>query len=82
MGLKPLPYLCMQDFVFAEDIIKGDWSCPKNDLHWDYIILDLPGDTAYETMTSQVYKYNKLVKGMANNFVFIAMTSFLWQMVR
>jgi len=56
MGLKSSPYQAVQGVSIAEDVIRGDRSCPENPFRWDEVILNLPGSAGYDPTRPWVYK--------------------------
>ncbi len=56
MGFVSSPYTAVQGTLIAEEVIRGDPSCPNNIFHWDDVILNLPGDQNYVPHNPWVYK--------------------------
>ena len=68
MGLRPSPYVCTQAFSWSEEVIRGNRLDEKNPLRWDKVILNLPGDPAYDPTKPRVYKWNSITNTMAGSF--------------
>jgi hypothetical protein len=48
MGLRSLPYQCVQAMGIAKEIIRGDPLDPNNVFWWDSVKLNLPGSDSYD----------------------------------
>mmetsp|Transcript_785 Transcript_785/g.1178 ORF Transcript_785/g.1178 Transcript_785/m.1178 type:complete len:263 (+) Transcript_785:4218-5006(+) len=58
VGLKTSPVLCTKAFAWSEEVMKGDRRDDNNILHWDKVILNLPGSPSYDPSFPWVYKLN------------------------
>jgi hypothetical protein len=47
MELRLSPYICTRAFTWCEENIWGDRGNPTNPLHWDRVLLNLPGLVNY-----------------------------------
>ncbi len=68
MGLRSSPYVCTQAFSWSEEIIRGDRLAKNNPLRWDKVVLNLPGDKAYDPTLPWVYRWNEETQSIAGYF--------------
>ncbi len=66
MGLKPSPYVTIKAYHLAHELILGDRKDPKNVYHWTQVILNMPGQDAYNPMKPRLWKLNPITGKMAS----------------
>jgi hypothetical protein len=68
MGFKPSPYNAGQGMLIAEEYIRGDPLDKANVLHYDQVVLNLPGLPTYAPSKPWVYKFRSTDGQVANDF--------------
>lgn len=56
MDLRQSPYMAISFYYWAEELARGNWRDKKNQLMWDEVVLNLPGDPVFDPAMSRVYK--------------------------
>ena len=69
MGLSPSPYWSVCFFYLADEFVRGNHRDPKNALRWDKIILNLPGDTAFNPTLPWVMKWDSILNHISGDIV-------------
>jgi hypothetical protein len=69
MGLKPSPYMAAQFYYLAEEFAKGDRHDKANPLRWDQVVLNLPGDPAYNPTLPHVMKWEDIINKITGDIV-------------
>ena len=67
MGLKPSPYMAIRFYYWAEEFARGNQSDPNNMLRWDLVVLNLPGDPAFDPSKPHVYKWDEALEKIAGD---------------
>jgi hypothetical protein len=69
MGAKPSPFCAVSFFYLAEEFIRGNRLDPSNPLRWDKIVLNIPGDPAYNPTKPRLFKWDSLLKCIAGDLI-------------
>jgi hypothetical protein len=69
MGCKPSPFFAIRFYYWAEEFARGNHTDPDNKLRWDIIILNLPGDAAYDPTQPRVMKWDEFLEKIAGDII-------------
>ena len=65
MGCRPSPFFSVRFYYWAEEFARGLHSDPNNALRWDSVLLNLPGDPAYNPTKPRVMKWDEALQKIA-----------------
>lgn len=72
MGAKPSPHGAVRFYYFAEEIVRGDPHEESNQLRWDKVRLNLPGDPDYDPSKPRVLKWDFRMDRLAGDVITFA----------
>jgi hypothetical protein len=67
MGFKPSPYMAVRFYYLAEEFARGNRRHKDNAMRWDFVKLNLPGDSAYDPPMPRVMKWDSLIENIAGD---------------
>jgi hypothetical protein len=69
MGCKPSPFFAIRFYYWAEEFARGRHCDPRNFLRWDWIKMNLPGDSKYDPTKPRVMKWDASVDKIAGDIL-------------
>jgi hypothetical protein len=69
MGFRPSPYYTVRLYYWAEEFVRGNPKQISNPLRWNEVILNLPGNPAYDPTLPRVMKWDKVVNNTAGDII-------------
>jgi hypothetical protein len=69
MGFRPGPYYAVRLYYWAEEFARGNPKQISNPLRWNEVILNLPGNPAYDPALPRVMKWDKVVNNIAGDIM-------------
>jgi hypothetical protein len=69
MGLKSSPHGCVKMHTLAEEVVRGNTDDLNNPFGFDQVLLNLPGDPAYDPRQAKVIKFNTQFNSVAGDML-------------
>jgi hypothetical protein len=69
MGFRPSPYYAVRLYYWAEEFAWGNPKQISNPLRWNEVILNLPGNPAYDPTLPQVMKWDKVINNITGDIM-------------
>ena len=68
-GMRPSPFFTVRFYYWAEEFARGDRNARSNSLRWDRVILNLPGDPAFDPTRPWVMKWDDTFNRLAGDIL-------------